>query len=62
MVEAVGIEPTSESLQRQNLQAYPVSLITSGRRLKPANKPAGRPLSKFLDGSLRESKAIENPT
>ena len=27
MVEAVGIEPTSESLRQQNLHAYQVSLL-----------------------------------
>ena len=38
MVEAVGIEPTSESLQQQNLHAYPafflyiLSAIEAGKR------------------------------
>lgn len=38
MVEAVGIEPTSENLQQQSLHAYPASSIRpQGNRNRQTN-------------------------
>ena len=60
MVEAVGIEPTSGSLRRQNLHAYPVS------RSDPTGMETGKAASRTvphqgLSPSPREGQGTDKP-
>ena len=61
MVEAVGIEPTSGSLQQWNLHAYPIFLssqgaIKTGKSYLPRTSP-----STFLNRPLREASPLKSP-
>jgi len=61
MVEAVGIEPTSESLRQQNLHAYPDSFLIMNKQPNPANKLVHDSLRTILDNSLKEPKLPKIP-
>ncbi len=61
VVEAVGIEPTSESLQQQALHAYPASLLSRpGIRNRPRD-PNAIP-QKGLDGTLEKPATANEST
>ena len=60
MVEAVGIEPTSESLQQQNLHACPVSKICSVEDWNWQTNLPNVP-HQVLNSSPREGKRTKKP-
>jgi len=55
LVEAVGIEPTSESLWLQILHACPLSFYHPSRQIKAANQPAWMSFSNVLNLPLKET-------
>ena len=61
MVEAVGIEPTSESLQQQALHAYPASLVRA-RAIETGKVTRARSSRKGLDGALEKPATANEST
>jgi len=61
MVEAVGVEPTSESLQQQTLHAYPDCLFMPKKQSNPTKRLLRHPPVSFSPGTLENPVPIEKP-
>ncbi len=61
LVEAVGIEPTSESLRLQNLHAYPLSFLSSNQANKSGNNTCLNVPQIFSQLPPEGNRIAENP-
>ena len=61
MVEAVGIEPTSESFGQQNLHAYPISFFHSKQAKETGKLTCMNVLQYVYQPSPEGDKTVENP-
>ncbi len=61
MVEAVGIEPTSENLHQRTLHACPAFIFSFRQAIETGKAACLRSLRKFLDEPLKESSPPKIP-